>query len=163
MYCGPAAGAMIARAVGYEPQPDCSDAGLVQDLAQFGQTDPATGTTGNGMIAMYQEMGLETAASKGADVTWINDQLTAGRYVTALGDYYQVPGRIDADKTAGHYLDVTGYHEATKHKEARYVVRDPAAENLNWMTASQLQSFISSAPQGGFAISAWSAADPTVA
>ncbi|HYV45919.1 MAG TPA: C39 family peptidase [Myxococcaceae bacterium] len=158
MNCGPAAGAMIARATGY--QPTMSDGALVEQLAGFGQTSPELGTTGNGMIAMYQEMGMETAAIPGADMTWINNQLTSGRYVTALGDYYQVPGRIDDSKTAGHYLDVTGYHKATKHQDARYVVRDPANEALKKMTAAELQSFITAAPQGGFAIACWP--DPTV-
>jgi len=153
MNCGPAAGAMIARATGY--QPAMSDGALVEQLAGFGQTSAELGTTGNGMIAMYQDMGMQTAAAPGADMSWITDQLASGRYVTALGDYYQVPGRIDDSKTAGHYLDVTGYHKATKNQEARYVVRDPADEALKKMTAAQLQSFITAAPQGGFAIACW--------
>jgi hypothetical protein len=158
MNCGPAAGAMIARDIGFEFEPKMTDAALVNRLAEIGQTSPTLGTTGNGMLAMYEEMGLETAATRGADMDWINSQLSAGRYVTALGDYYAVPERLDDSKTAGHYLALTGYHEATPNKDAWYAISDPAASSVDRMTAAQLQSFITSAPEGGFAISCWAAA-----
>ena len=155
MNCGPAAGAMIARDCGYGEK--MTDAQLVENLADVAQTD-ATGTSGNGMIAMYQEMGLETASTGGADMSWINAQLSAGHYITALGDYWQVPGRIDPLQTAGHYMDVTGYKEATPGKDATYRVSDPADQNLNFMSYAELQSFISAAPNGGFAIATWNEA-----
>jgi len=153
--CGPAVAASIARAVGYGEGK--SDAALIQELAAVGGTT-AEGTSGNGIIAMYDHMGLECAATGGADMTWINSQLTAGHYITALGDYYQVPGRTDPALSAGHYLNVSGYHEPTKGQEAWYKVTDPMDEALNKLTAVQLQAFINAAPVGGFAIATWDAA-----
>jgi len=70
--------------------------------------------------------------------------------VTALGDYYEVPGRIDPTKTSGHYLDITGVNQ-----DGSFQVNDPANTDLAMMTRAQMQDFITSAPQGGFAISAW--------
>jgi hypothetical protein len=145
---------MVARKIGYGE--GMTDAQLVEDLAQVAGTT-GEGTSGNGIIAMYEHMGLETEATPGADLAWINAQLDQGRYITALGDYYQVPGRVDAAQTAGHYIDVTDYREATKKREAAYVVRDPADRTVRRMSVAELQSYITSAPTGGFAIAAWQA------
>jgi len=158
--CGPACAASIARAVGYGEGK--TDAALVQELAAVGGTT-AEGTSGNGLIAMYDQMGLETAAAAGADMTWINSQLTAGHYVTALGDYYQVPGRTDPAQSAGHYLNVSGYHEASKNQDAWYKVTDPMDEALNKLSAAQLQAFITAAPVGGFVIATWESTATAVA
>lgn len=155
MNCGPACGAMIARDIGFDA--NLSDAQLIDTLGQIGQTDE-TGTSGNGVIAMLDAMGMDTAATPGADMSWITSQLQAGHYITALGDFYQVPGRIDPSLTAGHYLDVTGYTAATASASASYQVSDPMNEALNAMTYAQLQNFITSGPGGGFAIASWPAA-----
>ncbi|HEY8206728.1 MAG TPA: hypothetical protein VIG99_04555 [Myxococcaceae bacterium] len=156
MNCGPAAGAMIGRACGYGE--GLSDVQLVEKLADIGLTDES-GTTGNGMIAIYEEMGLETAAIPGVDMSWINSQLAAGHYVTALGDYYAVPGRVDDSQSAGHYMDVTAYEAATQAQAARYSVADPANEALKYLSIMELKSFVNSAPNGGgFCISCWEAA-----
>jgi len=149
--CGPTVGAMVARNVGFTPDGNKkpTDADLVADLAKAAGTT-AQGTTGNGMIAMYEHMGLDTKATKGADLDWMTAELQAGHHVTALGNYYEVPGRIDDTKTSGHYLDITGVDKA-----GNFLVNDPANTDLNSMTRDEMQKFITTAPQGGFAISAW--------
>ncbi|HYV47766.1 MAG TPA: C39 family peptidase [Myxococcaceae bacterium] len=149
--CGPTVGAMVARNMGFTPEGNKkpTDAELVADLAKAAGTT-AQGTTGNGMIAMYEHMGLDTKATKGADLDWMTAELQAGHHVTALGNYYEVPGRIDDTKTSGHYLDITGVDKA-----GNFMVNDPANTDLNSMTRDEMQKFITTAPQGGFAISAW--------
>lgn len=145
--CGPAVGAMVARNMGYGK--NMTDAQLINDLGKVaGTTDQ--GTTGNGMIAMYEHMGLDTTAAKGADLNFMQSELQAGHHVTALGDYYEVPGRQDPALTSGHYLDVTGMT-----KEGDFLVNDPANTELNTMTAAQMSNFIGQAPNGGFVVSAW--------
>lgn len=148
MNCGPAAAAMMARSVGYEPQ--LNDAELVNKLAAVGGTDPTKGTTGNGMIAMFEEMGLQTAASEGADLAWIQNQVQSGKFVTALGDFYEVPGRENSNLSAGHYLTIIGMDRQT----GDFQVMDSASSQVQSLTAAQLSNFINSLPEGGFAISA---------
>jgi len=65
--------------------------------------------------------------------------------------------------TSGHYMDVTAFHQASKKHEARYSVADPADKKVNSMTTTELQKYITSAPNGGFAISAWEEAEAAAA
>jgi hypothetical protein len=91
--CGPAVLAMIAKANGLKPA-GMTDAQLVSlQMAKAGTT--AAGTTGNGLIAALEDMGMQTAASPGANLNWINSELQQGREVIANGDFYSVPGHTD--------------------------------------------------------------------
>jgi hypothetical protein len=147
MNCGPTVGAMVARNAGYGK--GMTDAQLIEDLGKVaGTTDQ--GTTGNGMIAMYEHMGLDTKAAKGADLAFMQSELQAGHHVNALGDYYEVPTHQDPAKTSGHYLDVTGMD-----KDGNFLVNDPADTTMKSMTAAEMSNFIGSAPNGGFVLSAW--------
>jgi len=145
--CGPAVAAAVARNVGYGKE--LTDAQLIMHLGQAGGTSNQ-GTSGNGMIAMYNEMGMDTNATAGANLDWMKAELQAGHHVNVLGDYYEVPGRVDGAQTAGHYLGVTGMT-----LDGSFLVNDPADPSVTQLTAAQLQNFITSGPQGGFAISAW--------
>lgn len=151
--CGPTVGAMVARNIGYTPDGNKkpTDADLIADLGKAAGTTP-TGTTGNGMIAMFEHMGMDTNATKGANLDWMTSELQAGHHVVALGNYYAVPGRTDQGQgmTSGHYLDITGVN-----KDGSFEVNDPADTSLTSMTRDQMQNFIATAPQGGFAVSAW--------
>jgi hypothetical protein len=148
MNCGPAGAAMIARSVGYGKE--LTDAQLVNKLAAVGGTDPNVGTSGNGMIAMFEEMGMTTAAREGADLGWIQGELQAGKFVTALGDFYEVPGRVDPGLSSGHYLTVIGMDRQT----GDFQVMDSADAQVRSLTPAQLSNFINSLPEGGFTISA---------
>jgi hypothetical protein len=104
---------------------------------------------------MYEHMGLDTNAAKGADLAWMQQQLQAGHHVTALGDYYEVPGHTEVGKTAGHYLDVTGMTA-----KGDFLVNDPANTKLDSMTQAEMTNFINQAQDGGFVLSAWKPAAP---
>jgi hypothetical protein len=148
-YCGPALLAGIAKARGTTF--GLSDADLVQFLAVIASTDPATGTTGNGMIFALTSLGLQTGASKGADLSWVDAELAAGHDVIANGNYYAVPGREQPGLAAGHYIAVTAAGDGW----TRYKVTDPADGHVTSLTDEQLWTFITSHPEGGFTISAW--------
>jgi hypothetical protein len=147
--CGPAVLAMIAKANGKEPL-GTTDAQFISNEMKVAGTN-AQGTTGNGMIAALQNMGMQTAANPGGDLNWINSQLQQGHDVIANGDFYSVPGHTDPTLVAGHYIAVTGVNQGV------YTVSDPAAQNAGTltMTADQLQAFIAAHPQGGFTIATW--------
>jgi len=147
--CGPAVLAMIAKANGKEPM-GTTDASFISNEMKIAGTN-AQGTTGNGMIAALQDMGMQTAANPGGDLNWINSQLQQGHEVIANGDFYSVPGHTDPSLVAGHYVAVTGVNNGV------YTISDPAAKNATpiTMTADQLQAFIAAHPQGGFTIATW--------
>jgi hypothetical protein len=149
MACGPTVGAMMARAIGYPQGEKVSDGKLIADLSAVAGTNEK-GTTGNGMIAMFEHMGMQTKATKGSNLDWMTAELQAGHHVTALGDYYEVPGHDQPGMTSGHYLDIHGLAQ-----NGDFLVNDPANTQLTSMTRDQMQNFITSAPEGGFAISAW--------
>jgi hypothetical protein len=142
--CGPAVMAMIAKATGQDG--GLTDAALINKLGEIGGTT-AKGTTGNGMIAIAESLGLNTAAREGADLNWINQQLVAGNRVAVNGDFYTVPGRYDPNLASGHYLLVTGY------QDGKYNVVDPASSAVTQMTANEMQAYIVNQPEGGFSIS----------
>jgi len=148
-YCGPAILAGIAKARGLSA--GLSDAALVNRLAQVAGTDPRTGSTGNGIIAGLNYLGMRTDASRGADRHWINDQLTSGHDIIALGDFYSVPGRENPGRHSGHYIAIT----AAMDGWTSYQVTDPADQKVTSMTGAQIEKFVGAAPQGGFTISAW--------
>jgi len=145
--CGPAVLASIAKANGLQPAGMTDAALITKEMGVAGTT--GQGTTGNGMIAALQDMGMKTAATPGADMNWINGQLAQGHEVVANGDFYSVPGRVDDKQVAGHYIAVTNVANGL------YSVTDPADSSVHTMTADQLAAFINNHPQGGFAISAW--------
>jgi len=148
MNCGPALLAGIAKAQGMTT--GYTDAEVVVELAEVAGTDE-DGTTGHGMIAALEWMGMQTDASPGADLYWIDDELTAGHVVIANGDYYSLPGREDPVKVAGHYIAVTGVYDDW----STYEVVDPAERNCTALADWQLATFIENATEGGFTISAW--------
>lgn len=148
-YCGPALLAGIAKTRGLSS--GMSDADLVSVLAYMAGTDPATGTTGNGMIAALEAMGMHTDANQGGDLEWIDDELASGHDVIANGDFYSVPGRENPGLHAGHYIAIT----AARNGWSSYKVTDPADPKVTSMTDTQVEKFIRSHPQGGFTISAW--------
>lgn len=144
--CGPAVLAMVAKSRG---QTDgLTDAQLVTKMMNVAKTT-GDGTSGNGMIDGLESLGMQTTASAGADLNFINTQLAQGHEVISNGDFYSVPGHTDPGQVAGHYLAVTGVNGGV------YSVVDPADPNVHTMTAQQLQDFISSHPDGGFSIGAW--------
>ncbi|HVE87447.1 MAG TPA: hypothetical protein VND93_31535 [Myxococcales bacterium] len=148
--CAPAVGAMVARSVNYGQK--LSDADLIKDLGQAAGTD-ATGTSGNGVINMFEHMNMETSAAPGANMDFVRQELAAGHHAVALGDYYELPDHqspTSPTSTSGHYVDIT-----RMNPDGSFEVNDPAGTAPMTMTAAQLQSFISSAPGGGFVISAW--------
>jgi hypothetical protein len=144
--CGPAVMAMIAKAAGQDG--GLTDAQLINRLGEIGGTT-AKGTSGNGMIAIAESLGKNTAAREGADLNWINQELASGHRVIANGDFYSVPGRVDPALASGHYLMITGY------ENGKYNVVDPADGNVRQMDANQMQAYILNQPEGGFAISVW--------
>jgi peptidase C39-like protein len=148
-FCGPALLAGIAKTRG--DTFGLNDADLVSYLAEVAGTDLYTGTTGYGMVGALEYLGLETAANRGADLEWIDDELAAGHDVIADGDYYAVPGREEPGKHAGHFIAVT----AVRDDWTVYEVTDPASRRVTSMTDTQLEHFITSHPQGGFTLSAW--------
>ena len=147
--CGPALLAGIAKARGETG--GLTDASLINLLAATAGTRPADGTTGHGMIAALEWLGMQTGANPGGDLGWIDDELAAGHDVVANGDFYAVPGREAPGLHAGHYIAVT----AARDGWSSYKVTDPADGRVTSLTDSQLQTFIESNPHGGFTISAW--------
>jgi hypothetical protein len=148
-YCGPALLAGIAKSRGLSS--GLSDADLIGALAYMAGTDPATGTTGHGMIAALEAMRMHTDANQGGDLDWIDDELASGHDVIANGDFYSVPGRENPALHAGHYIAIT----AARDGWSSYKVTDPADPKVTSMTDTQVEKFIRNHPQGGFTISAW--------
>ncbi len=146
--CGPAVLAGIAKARGQAG--GLSDAALVTVLARMAGTT-AQGTTGHGMIAALSALGMQTDATAGADLDWIDNELAAGHDVIANGDYYAMPGREKPGLHSGHYIAIT----AAKDGWSTYKVTDPADGNIAFVSDAQLVKFIESHPEGGFTISAW--------
>jgi hypothetical protein len=148
-YCGPAVLAGIAKARGLSF--GLSDADLINRLAAVAGTDPKAGTSGNGMIAVLNYLGMRTDAIPGADLHWIDDQLASGHDIIAQGNFYSVPGRENPALSSGHYIAIT----AAMGGWSSYKVTDPADGKVTSMTDSEIEKFIVSAPKGGFTISAW--------
>jgi peptidase C39-like protein len=147
MYCGPTAMAMIARARGLGVGE--TDGQLIERFARIGGTTDQ-GTSGNGMIAIGQELGLNTRAAPGADLRFINAELAQGRTVVAQGDFWALPEHADPDKTSGHYLLVQGQDAA-----GNYRVSDPQTSKVMAITADTLSNYMQALPAGGFSISFW--------
>ena len=145
MYCGPAAMAMLARARGYGL--DLTDGQLIERFARVGGTD-ANGTSGNGLIAIGQELGMTSRAAPGADLRFIDGELAQGRTVVAQGDYWALPPHADPAKDAGHFILVQGQDPA-----GNYRVSDPMTEKISVVTADTLRNYIQALPTGGFAVS----------
>lgn len=142
--CGPAVMAMLARKNGQGG--NLSDADLITSLGKTGHTD-ASGTTGNGLIAMADQMGLKSEASPGANSAWVMSQLAQGKSVVANGDYYALPQHADANKDSAHYVLLTGLDANGNIK-----VEDPMDGNVRAITPGQLDQFNSANPEGGFNI-----------
>jgi len=145
-YCGPTVMAMIARSRGYGE--GLSDSQLIEQFARIGGTDPATGTTGNGMLAIAQQLGLHTTPAQGADLNFINGQLAQGRPVAALGNYYALPPHVEAGKNSGHYILVQGQDAL-----GNYRVSDPMTDKVTVITPETLRGFMTANPEGQFALS----------
>ena len=142
--CGPASMAMIARSMGFGK--GMTDAQLITFLGQAGDTN-AEGTSVAGIVAMAQAMGSFAQMKAGSDVSWVAEQLQAGKKVVANGDYYAMPPHQDESRTSGHYLDVVGMD-----KTGNFLVQDPADGNAKTLTPEQLQHFMSSNTNGGYAV-----------
>ena len=153
MNCGPTVLAMIGDAFGKKPV-GMSDADYISKIGTTAGTTGA-GTTGNGMIAALNDMGFQTAANKGGDLAWINNQLGMGHEVIADGDYYSMAAHPNDKLEAGHYVAVTAY------TGGQYTVNDPANGTVVKMSPQELSDFIAHHPQGGFTLAAWP--DPTAA
>jgi hypothetical protein len=143
--CGPAVMAMLARSNGYGM--DLTDAQLVERFARIGQTGPE-GTTGNGLIAIGEEIGLKARASEGADLRFIDAEIQQGRPVVALGDYWALPPHTDPARSFGHYVLITG-----RDALGNYRVHDPMEEKVTVITPDTLRQYMQAAPQGAFSIS----------
>jgi hypothetical protein len=143
--CGPAVMTMIAKAEGFQPK--ASEAQLIGQFAQIAQTDVG-GTSGNGLIACAEAMGLQTAAAEGADMAFVDSALNAGKYVIANGDYYAMAPHDEPSLSAGHYVLVHGING-----DGLYMVNDPADANVSTVSRDALMGFVLSHPQGGFVIS----------
>jgi hypothetical protein len=145
MYCGPTVMAMIARSHGVGE--DLSDSQLIEQFAKTGGTTGA-GTSGNGMIAIGEQLGLKSQAVPGADLNFINGQLAQGKPVVALGDYFALPPHVDPGQDAGHYILVQGQDAL-----GNYRVSDPMTDKVTVITPETLRGFIAADPGGGFALS----------
>ncbi len=143
--CGPTSVAMIARAVGYGS--NLGDAQLINYLGSVGKTTSA-GTSVNGIAAMAQAMGLPAEIrGPSAQVGWIADQLRAGRFVVANGDYFAMRPHEDPSRTSGHYVLITGIDA-----QGYFQVLDPADANSRMVTEDELRYYISSNRNGGYQI-----------
>lgn len=142
--CGPAIMAMIARSKGKGD--GLTDAQLITELGKVGHTD-ASGTSGNGLIAMADQLGMKSEAIAGSDPAWVKGQLQQGKRVIANGDFHAIDQREDPTKTSAHYILVAGIDQ-----KGNYLVEDPADGNLRSITPAQLQDFTASNPEGGFSI-----------
>jgi len=145
--CGPALLAGMAKE--RRQTGGLNDAALVDWFAGIAGTNDV-GTTGHGMIAALEWMGLRTDANPGGDLDWIDDELANGHDVIANGDFYSLPGHQRSGVHSGHYIAVT----AARDGWSSYRVTDPAG-GVTFLSDLQLQTFIVSHPQGGFTISAW--------
>src|SRR5262249_11531612 len=131
--CGPAVLTGIAKGRGLTD--GLTDAAMLMLLAEVaGTTD--IGTTGNGMVAGLDFLGLGHDAIPGCDLDWIDDELAAGHDIIAAGDFYSVPERWDPTKVSGHYIAVTGVRDDW----SEYTVMDPAGSNVHTMTDVELQA-----------------------
>ena len=148
-YCGPAVLAGIAKSRGLSA--GLSDADLISALAYISGTDLATGTTGHGMIAGLESMGMRTNANPGGELAVDPLEVASGHDVIANGDFYSVPGRDNPNLHAGHYIAIT----AARNGWSSYKVTDPADPKVTSMTDAQIEKFIRNHPEGGFTISAW--------
>lgn len=143
--CGPTSMAMIARAFGYGR--GLSDAQLINQLGRIGGTT-GNGTNVNGIAAMARAMGKSAQTrGPGPDVGWIADQLRHGKLVVANGDYWAMPPHQNEARTSGHYVCVCGLDA-----HGNFIVRDPADQHVSTITPSQLNHFLRSNPNGGYAI-----------
>ena len=140
--CGPAVMAMIAREHGLGQ--GMSDAELISSLGKTGHTD-GTGTTGNGLIAMADQMGLKSTAQPGANSSWVMSQLQQGKDVVANGDYWALPQHADANQTSAHYILLTGLDQ-----NGNITVEDPMDPNVRSLTPAQLDAYNQAHPEGGF-------------
>ncbi|HVE85005.1 MAG TPA: C39 family peptidase [Myxococcales bacterium] len=145
MYCGPTVMAMIGRARGFGE--GLSDSQLIEQFARTGGTDQG-GTSGNGMIAIGQQMGLQARSAQGADFRFIDGELAQGRPVVALGNYYALPQHAAAGQDSGHYIllqsrDAAGNYRAT----------DPMTEKVTVLTPDMLRAYMQAHQGGGFALS----------
>ena len=144
--CGPTSAAMIARAFGYGK--GMSDAQLINHLGSIGGTN-SNGTGVNGIAAMARAMGKSaTTKGPGPDLEWMKEQLRAGKLVVANGDYHAMPPHQNESKTSGHYVCVAGVDS-----NGNFLVRDPADSNVKTITPAQMQHFLTSNPNGGWATS----------
>ncbi|HYV48133.1 MAG TPA: papain-like cysteine protease family protein [Myxococcaceae bacterium] len=140
--CGPAVMAMIAREHGLGKGMD--DADLISSLGKVGQTN-ANGTTGNGLIAMADQMNLKSTAEPGANSSWVMSQLQQGKDVVSNGDYWALPQHADANQTSPHYILLTGIDQ-----NGNITVEDPMDPNVRSLTAAQLDAYNNASAQGGF-------------
>ncbi len=143
--CGPTSMAMLARAMGYGE--GMTDAQLINHLGQKGGTS-GDGTNVNGIVAMAQAMGKQgQIRGPGANVDWIREQLQQGKMVVANGDYYAMPPHQNEARTSGHYVLVHGIDA-----QGRFLVHDPADQNVKSVSAQELAYFINQNPNGGWQI-----------
>ncbi|MBM3275006.1 MAG: C39 family peptidase [Candidatus Sericytochromatia bacterium] len=143
--CGPASMAMVARAIGYGS--NLNDAQLINYLGGVGRTG-ASGTSVNGIAAMAQTMGLAAEIrGSGPDTAWIAQQLTAGRYVVANGDYFAMAPHANPNRTSGHYVLITG-----RDAYGRFLVQDPADPDARAVDEQELAHYIRSNTNGGFQV-----------
>lgn len=145
--CGPTSMAMLARALGYRP--DLTDAQLINQLGRIGGTTE-DGTTWNGITAMAEAMGKHVETRGGTTsgtISWIANQLRAGKAVVANGNLYARPPHANPEKVSGHYVLLTGID-----RDGNFLVRDPADRNVHAVTAQDLDSFFRTHPWGGGAL-----------
>jgi len=142
--CGPTTAAMIARAIGYGG--NLGDAQLINYLGSIGKTTEA-GTSVNGIAAMAQTMGLPAQIRPGGQVGWIADQLRAGKFVIANGDYFAMRPHEDPSRTSGHYVLLTGLDAY-----GNFLVLDPADSRARSVSEDELRYYITSNTNGGYGI-----------
>ncbi|HYV49167.1 MAG TPA: C39 family peptidase [Myxococcaceae bacterium] len=145
VYCGPTVMAMIARSRGIGE--GLSDSQLIEQFAQIGRTN-AKGTTGNGMVAIGEALGLQANAAQGADLSFINGQLGQGRPVVAMGNYFALPPHVQAGQNSGHYVLVQGTDAL-----GNYRLSDPMTDKVTVVTPETLRGFMAGNPEGQFALS----------
>lgn len=142
--CGPASMAMIARAFGYGK--GMSDAQLINRLGRMGGTN-GNGTNVNGIAAMAQGIGKKAQMrGPGAHVGWIADQIKAGKFVVANGDYFAMDPHENPGRSSGHYVAVVGM------KGRNFIVNDPADRRVREVSPEAMAKFIRSNPNGGYQI-----------
>ncbi len=135
--CAPAVFAMVARKIGFGAELD--DASLIEKLSQIGGTQPGTGTSMNGVVAMARAIGLPVdqteAKFPGFDGKWLDEQLSKGKSVVANG------AMETEDGPSGHYILVTG-----KGADGKYKINDPWNASNRELTATQLETFLKRNP-----------------